>query len=258
MNYVLGLDIGTTSTIGILIGLPDRIVATASLPVTLSSPHAAWAEEDPEEWWGNVCTITRQLLAEGGVPASDVVAIGVTGMLPALVLLDEQQRVLRPSIQQSDGRSGAEVADMRSEWPEAEFIARAGNGINQQLIGAKLRWLEKHEESVFKRIRTIFGSYDFINWKLTGEIAIEQNWALEAGFVDITTDRLDDQLIAFAHAPRAAVPAKAKSHSILGHLSKAAAEATGLVAGTPVAGGAADLIASALGAGLSKIGRAHV
>jgi xylulokinase len=254
MRYALGLDIGTTSTIGILIGLPDRIIATASRPVTLSSPHAAWAEESPDEWWKNVCLITRQLLTESGTSASDIAAVGVTGMLPALVLLDHQDKVLRPSIQQSDGRSSAEVAEMRAEWPENKFIAKAGNGINQQLIGTKLRWLERHESHVYSQIKTLFGSYDFINWKLTGKSAIEQNWALEAGFVDVTTNLLDDHLIAFAHAPRAAVPPISQSHSILGQITKAAASATGLAEGTPVIGGAADLIASALGAGLTEPG----
>src|SRR5689334_13900635 len=109
MTYVIGFDIGTTSTIGILIGLPDRILHIASRPVTLTSRHPGWAEEDPEEWWGNVGEIARELIAAGGIRPSEVGAIGVTGMLPAVVLLDEEGRLLRPSIQQSDARCAAEV-----------------------------------------------------------------------------------------------------------------------------------------------------
>jgi xylulokinase len=90
-------------------------------------------------------------------------------MLPAVVLLDSEDRLLRPSIQQSDGRSGAQVQQMRSEMDSQHFLQRAGNGINQQLVGAKIRWIEHHEPAVFERIATVFGSYDFINWKLTGE-----------------------------------------------------------------------------------------
>ena len=254
MAVVLGLDIGTTSTIGILIELPDKIRGVVTRPVELRTPHPGWAEEDPQQWWSNVCGITRQLLSVSRVAPGDVASIGVTGMLPATVLLDAQDQLLRPSIQQSDGRCGAEVAAMRSEWDERDFIAKAGNGINQQLIGAKLRWIETHEPKVYGRIATIFGSYDFINWKLCGEKAIEQNWALEAGFVDISTDMIDDRLLAFAHAPQGAVPRKSVSHCILGHLTAAAAAETGLVEGTPVVGGAADLIASALGAGVANEG----
>ncbi len=203
MPCVLGLDIGTTSTIGVLIRPPDETLALASRPVTLRSDHVGWAEEDPEQWWSNVGEIVRELLSTSGVSAADIAAVGVTGMLPAVVLLDSAGRLLRPSIQQSDARCGAEVEELRAEIDEKAFLAKAGNGINQQLVAAKLRWIERHEPEIFARIATVFGSYDYINWRLTGERAIEQNWALEAGFVDLATHAIDDALVALAHIPRA-------------------------------------------------------
>ncbi|MHA1553364.1 MAG: FGGY-family carbohydrate kinase [Alphaproteobacteria bacterium] len=254
MTCFLGVDIGTTSTIGILIRLPDQVLATVSRPVTFSAPHAGWAEEDPEEWWDNVCTIVPELLTRAGVDASDIAGIGVTGMLPAIILLDQAGQLLRPSIQQSDGRCSAEVDDFAADIDEAEFIAMAGNGINQQLVGCKLRWIEKHEAEVFAKIATVFGSYDYINHRLTGKRAIENNWALEGGFVDIATDALSERLIELAHIPRAALPPIIASHQILGHVTAEAAAATGLPEGVPVTGGAADLIASALSAGLAEPG----
>jgi xylulokinase len=254
MPCVLGLDIGTTSTIGLLVRLPGEVLGVASRPVTLASPHAGWAEEDPAEWWDNVRAVTRELIAVSGIDPTEIAAIGVTGMLPAVVLLDADGAVLRPSIQQSDGRCGVEVGELRAEKDEAAFIARAGNGINQQLVTAKLRWIARHEPDVFARIATVFGSYDYVNWKLTGERAVEQNWALEAGFVDVARHQIDDELVAWAGIPRSAVPRKAASHEMIGVVSAEAAAATGLAAGTPVVGGAADMIASALGAGVTKAG----
>ena len=250
MACVLGIDIGTTSTIAILVRLPDQVLGTASRGVALHSPKPGWAEEDPAIWWANVCALTRELIDGSGIDPGELAAIGIAGMLPAVVLLDRDGVLLRPSIQQSDGRCGAEVDDMRREWNEAAFLAKAGNGINQQLVGAKLRWIEKHEPDVHTRIGTIFGSYDYINWRLTGERAIEQNWALEAGFVDVGTHRIDDELVSFAHCPPGALPRKSTSHEILGKVTAEAAAATGLPAGLPVVGGAADFIASALGAGV--------
>ena len=88
MRCILGLDIGTTSTIGVLIRPPDETLALASRPVTLRSDHVGWAEEDPEQWWSNVGEIVRELLGAAGVSATEIAAVGVTGMLPALVLLD--------------------------------------------------------------------------------------------------------------------------------------------------------------------------
>ena len=138
MPCVLGLDIGTTSTIGVLIRLPDETLALASRPVALRSDHVGWAEEDPEQWWSNVGEIVRELLHTSGVASGDIAAVGVTGMLPAVVLLDSAGRLLRPSIQQSDARCGAEVEELRAEIDEKAFLAKAGNGINQQLVAAKL------------------------------------------------------------------------------------------------------------------------
>jgi xylulokinase len=254
MACVLGLDIGTTSTIGILVRLPGEVLGIASRPVTLHSPHPGWSEENPADWWANVCAVTRELVARSGIDPAEIGAVGTTGMLPAVVLLGEGGDVLRPSIQQSDGRCGAEVEALRREVDEAGFLRRAGNGINQQLVAAKLSWIETHEPDVFSRIGTVFGSYDYVNFLLTGERRIEQNWALEAGFVDIASHALADDLIALAHVPRAAIPAKAASHEVIGGVTAEAARATGLAAGTPVVGGAADMIASALAAGVTAPG----
>ena len=254
MTVVLGLDIGTTSTIGILVGLPDRILATATRPVTLSSPRASWAEEDPAEWWENVRRIIAELLQQSGLDATAIKAVGVTGMLPAVVLLDAEGKVLRPSIQQSDGRCGTEVSELRQEWPEADFLKRAGNGINQQLVTAKLRWIERHEPAVFSRIATVFGSYDYINYRLTGTRAVEQNWALEAGFVDVSTGLIDSELVRLAHVAPDVIPPKRASHEIMGVIDARGAAESGLAAGTHVVGGAADMIASALGAGVIDAG----
>ena len=249
----LGLDIGTTSTIGILIRLPDEVVGIISRPVTFSAPKAGWAEEDPREWWENVRSILAAF-AQRGVDLHAVKGIGVTGMLPAVVLLDKAGDVIRPSIQQSDGRCGAEVEILRKEIDPDRFLSKAGNGINQQLVTAKLRWIERNEPENFARIATVFGSYDYINWRLTGRRAIEQNWALEAGFVDLERLEISPDLVSLAHISHDALPPRSVSHVILGAAAAEAATATGLAEGTPVVGGAADLIASALAAGLSAEG----
>ncbi len=249
---VIGLDIGTTSTIGVLVALPDKIAGVATRPTTLSSPHPGWAEENPEEWWANSCAVLRELMTQAG-PAR-LAGICVTGMVPAFVALDAKGALLRPSIQQSDGRSAAEVAELQAETDEAAFLKRAGNGINQQIIAAKSRWLEKHEPEMFAKIATVFGSYDFINWRLTGVRGVEQNWALEAGFIDLADNRIADDLVALTHLPRAAIPPVHAPHDTLGRVTAVAAAATGLPQGLPVFGGAADHIASALAAGIVEPG----
>ncbi len=253
MSYVLGLDIGTTSTAGILIQPEGAIIGIASRPVELRFSHVGWAEQDPRQWWSNVCEITHELLAKGIDPAK-VAAVGVTGMLPAVVLLESAGNLLRPSIQQSDARCGIEVEELKREVDAVSFVSRTGNGVTQQLIAPRLRWIEKHEPEVFRKIATVFGSYDYVNWRLTGRRAVEKNWALEAGFVDLASGAVAEDLVNLAHIPCSALPMKSESHEVLGYVSSEAAGDTGLKQGTPVVGGAADLIASALGAGVTRKG----
>ena len=251
-DIVIGLDIGTTSTIGLAARMPREVLAAASRPTTLTSRHVGWAEEDPIEWWDNTVSILRELSRR--IDPTTIAGICVTGMLPAVVLLDETGALLRPAIQQSDGRCGDEVTQLRSELDERAFLERTGNGINQQLVATKLRWIARNEPEVFSRIATVFGSYDYINFRLTGVRAVEQNWALEAGFTDLASGAIADDLVAVAGIARSAIPPRTQSHHVMGHLSAEAAEATGLPAGIPVFGGAADHIASALAAGIVDAG----
>ncbi len=158
----IGLDIGTTSTIGILIELPGRVVAIASRPATLRSPHPGWAEADPRQWWDNACAICHDLLAAEPRARAGLTGIGVAGMLPALVLLDAAGNPLRPSIQQSDARCDAELAALIAGTDTRRFLALAGNGLNQQVAAPKLHWLARHEPEIRARARTLLGSYDYI------------------------------------------------------------------------------------------------
>lgn len=254
MTCVIGLDIGTTSTIGILIEPATRkVVAQESRPVTLFAPHPGWAEEDPLEWWENVCAICRDLVRAAG--ATPIGAVGVTGMVPAVVLLDAQGGLLRRSIQQSDGRCEAEVAALARATDPAAFLARTGNGINQQLVLAKLRWLATHEPQVFARIATVFGSYDYIAHRLTGARRVERNWALEGGFLDLAAMRLAPDLCALGGIAPACVPPLIGPTDIGGHITAEAARATGLAEGVPVIGGVADHVASAYAAGVVAPGQ---
>jgi xylulokinase len=251
---LIGLDIGTTSTIGILVDSDGRALATASRPVELSSPHPGWAEEDPDQWWDNAGAVTRELLANAGVAGTAIAGIGVTGMVPALVLRDAAGRLIRPSIQQSDGRTAREVEQLRGELDEAGFIRRTGNGVNQQLVAPKLRWLARHEPAAFARIATACGSYDDIAWRLSGARSLERNWALEAGFLDLGTGALAPDLIALGGIAPACLPPLRSAHEVIGTVTPAAADRTGLAAGTPVVAGCADHVASAFVAGVTAPG----
>ncbi|WP_119304344.1 FGGY-family carbohydrate kinase [Dongia deserti] len=253
MALLLGLDIGTTSTIGIIIDDEGGTRAVESRPVTFHSDQANWAEEDPEEWWRNVGEICRALTARIG-RSGDISAVGVTGMLPAVILLDQDRRPLRRSIQQNDARAIAELDRCRNMMEEAEFLSLTGTGYSQQLVGPKLMWLRAHEPERFAQARYVLGASDYITYRLSGSLQVEHNWALESGFVNIATGAYDDRLVQLAGLDRELLPPIRKSHQVVGAVTPEAARHTGLRAGTPVVAGCADHVASAFVCGAARNG----
>ncbi len=254
MGCLLGIDIGTTSTIGILVDHRGRVLGIASRPSALLSRHPNWAEEDPDLWWANVCAIVPELIGAAGIRAGDIAGVGVTGMVPTLILLDDDGRAIRPSIQQNDARAIDEIEAMAGEVDADAFLALTGGSVNQQIIAPKLRWLERHEPGNRARTHAITGSYSYITARLCGTLTIERNWALEAGFMDLASGTLDDGLLALAGLAPGSLPPLHASHDIVGEVTCDAASQTGLAAGTPVVAGCADHIASAFVAGASRDG----
>ncbi|MFZ5790831.1 MAG: FGGY-family carbohydrate kinase [Pseudomonadota bacterium] len=254
MPALLGLDIGTTSTVGILIDTDGRTLATAERPSELVSLHANWAEEDPALWWSNVAAITAELLRRTGLMGKDIAAVGVTGMVPAVVLLDREGRVLRRSMQQNDARAVEEIEAMRRRIDPQRFFKLTGGSINQQLVAPKLQWVARHEPDVFRAIATVLGSYDYIAYRLTGSRTIEHNWALESGLMEFGQRRFTGELVELAGIDPSVLPPIRASHEIVGQVSREAAAATGLSAGTLVVAGCADHVASAYVAGAARDG----
>ena len=253
-KYLLGIDIGTTATKAILLH-PDRgIVAEAEAPAQLISRKAGWAEEDPGEWWRNVGEVTRKCLQKGGISGQGVGGVGVSGMVPTLILLDHSGRVIRPSIQQNDARSFAEILEFRRQVDENDVLQRTGSAITQQSIGPKLLWLRRHEPEAMGKAVRLMGSYDYAVYKLTGCFSSERNWALESGLFDLHRQDWDDSLLKLSTITRGWLGKVHWPSEVVGELTEVAAGHTGLAAGTPVVAGSADHIASAFSAGVKSPG----
>lgn len=245
MALFLGLDIGTTSTIGILIDDAGRTLGVASRPVTLYSQYANWAEEDTEEWWQNAAEIVRELVTRRGAAADKIVGAGVTGMLPAVILVDNSGRAIRRSIQQNDARAIDALHKFQRGMEESAFVGLTGTGYSQQLVGPKLMWLREHEPEVFRRTRYVMGASDYITSLLTSTFQVEHNWALESGFVDLTTGCYHERLLELAQVDPRLLPPIRKSHQLVGAITARAAAHLGVAPGIPVVAGCADHVASA-------------
>ena len=251
-NYILGIDVGTTALKAVALDRERGIVAQVERPHELHSPHPGWAEEDPERWWTTTLETLRALLAS--IPPREVAAIGVSGMVPAMVLLDAAGQPLRPSIQQNDARSIAEVTALRAAVDAKEFFTITGGIPNQQNIDPRWRWLRRHEPDIVAQVAHLCGSYDFIVLRLTGQHSLEENWAAESGLYDVQQHRWHVPYLEHAGIDPAILPPVHQPTAIVGSISETVAMQSGLRTGTPVVAGSADHIAAALAAGLTENG----
>lgn len=249
-DLILGIDIGTTGVKALLINAMGDIVFETTKNCDLLSPKPGFAEEDPNVWWNNVKEILSEISTEFG---RRIASIGVSGMVPTLILIDENGKPLYNSIQQNDSRAIEEIEYFKKMIDKEVYFSVTGNTVNQQVIFPKFLWLRKHVPDKVKHTRWIMGSYNFINFKLTGIPNLEKNWALESGLWKIEDGWYKDILDA-SEIPESILPEVYEPWDIVGGTTRELEEETGIPEGIPVTAGSADHIASALAVGMSRNG----
>src|SRR5712692_4084762 len=165
MTAVVGLDVGTTGVKALAIDEEGRVLAKAEEPYPLSTPRPGWSEQDPEDWW------RASQRAVAALPHAD--AIGYSGQMHGLVVLDERERVLRPAILWNDQRTAAECVEIEERVGLERLIALTGNRALPGFTAPKLLWLRKHEPDVYARIAHILLPKDYVRLRLTGVHAID-------------------------------------------------------------------------------------
>jgi xylulokinase len=245
MSVLLGIDVGTTGTKALLLDSEKGVVAEAERVNQLHSINPGWAEEDTGEWWANVCATIREL-----VDGVEVAGVGVTGMVPCTIPLDERAQPLRWSIQQNDARTVEEVEELDRRLAGTRVLERTGSAITQQSTGPRLLWLAEHEPEVWRKTRTLMGSYDYITMRLSGSRTVEANWALETGLLDFAAMRWADDVLAACGGRAELLPPIRRCDDVVGAVTAAAAAATGLKEGVPVVAGTADHIGSTFASGV--------
>src|SRR5215475_10466647 len=155
MTLLLGIDISTTGAKALLTEDSGRGVASASRPLALSTPRPLWSEQNPEDWWQAITASIREALDEAGVTGDALAAIGLTGQMHGLVLLDEKGEVLRPAILWNDQRCGAECDEIRARVGRERLIQITGNDALTGFTAPKIVWVHNHEPEVFNRGRHV-------------------------------------------------------------------------------------------------------
>ncbi|MCB8881231.1 carbohydrate kinase [Acidisoma cellulosilytica] len=249
-TYLLGIDIGTSIVKAAVFDRDGQEVASATRQTIVLSPQPAWAEADPAEVWAATCDVIGRVLAR--VPTESIAAIGLSGAMVGAWVVDEQGHVLRPGIFWSDGRAQPLIDAMIAQDPAlmSRIFAESGSAMQQGCTLPVLAHLARHEPEILARAAAVIGAKDFIRAQLTGRIATDIVEAAVAPGNARARGRSPSLIALFGLQDWAhLLPEPQACESIAGFVTEAAARATGLSAGTPVAIGAGDVAASVIGAG---------
>ncbi|AQA06788.1 sugar kinase [Mycobacterium sp. MS1601] len=255
MDLLLGIDMGTGSSKGVLVDSTGVVLATETISHSMSLPRPGWAEVDAESlWWREVCVISRALVSR--VPTgARIAAMCVSGVGPCLVLCDQQLRPLRPAILYGvDSRAEAEIELLTAELGADAILDRAGTLLSSQAVGPKIEWVRRHEPEVFADATGWYGSNSYIAAKLTGEYVMDHHTASQCDPLYATrtfawNTEWAQRICGHLPLPRLVWPSE-----VVGTVHAQAAAATGVPVGTPVAAGTVDAFAEAFSVGVRHPG----
>ena len=254
VEVLLGVDLGTSSSKGVLCTPTGQVVASAVREHTMSLPRPGWAEVDAVDvWWRESTELMRELVAAR--PEDRIAGVCVSGVGPCLVLCDEDLRPVRPAILYGiDTRAGAEIEELTARYGAERIIEHGGNALSSQAVGPKLAWVRAHEPEVWDRARGVYASSSFITARLTGEYVLDHHTASQYDpLYDLREGRWNAgwviDVCGDLELPRLAWPGE-----VVGSVTREAATETGLPPGTPVTAGTVDAWAEAFSAGVRAPG----
>ncbi len=255
-SLLLGIDIGTYSSKAALVTPAGEVLRTAVVPHGIATPAPGHVEQDADAvWWHDVCALCRQLLDGTPYRGSDVAAVAVSAIGPCLLPLDEAGRPLRPGILYGvDVRAADQIAELDALIGRDQIQRFSLMSLTSQAIGPKIRWLRQHEPELWQRTRRLTTASAYLVWRLCSEHRIDRHTASHfMPLYDPRTGGWDDRYAEHV-APVAMLPAPGWSDEVAGSVTAAAAQATGLAVGTPVAVGAVDALSEAISVGVSRPG----
>jgi xylulokinase len=253
-RYFLGIDVSTTGAKALLIDEQGRVAASATTPLTLQTPKPLWAEQDPHEWWKGTRASIRQALSDASATGADVAAVGLTGQMHGLVLLDARREVLRPAILWNDQRTAVECAEIERRVGRGELVREVGNVALTGFTAPKILWVRKHEPEVYAKARLVLLPKDYIRLRLTGEAAMDKADGSGTILFELRARGWSKRVLQALDIPAEALPPTFEGPQTTGHVTAAAASETGLRPGTPVMAGGGDQAAGAVGAGAVQPG----
>lgn len=249
MSFVIGIDTSTTATKAILLDRRGTVVGVGSSSYNYQAPHPLWSEQDPRLWWDATIAAVRQVMREQGVAADEVEAVGLTGQMHGSVLLDDEGEVVRPAILWNDQRTAAECDEIRRLVGPERLIEVTGNDALTGFTAPKLLWVRRHEPDNWAKVRHVLLPKDYVRFRLTDGFAVDVADGSGTILFDLAARTWSPEMLAALDLDPSFLPPTFEGPVVTGGVTKAAAEATGLRAGTPVVAGGGDQTANAVGVG---------
>jgi xylulokinase len=252
---LLGIDIGTGGTRALLVDEQGHVLCSAtSEHAPISSVHEGWAEQDPDDWWRSARYAIRDCLALGQVSSREIAAIGLTGQMHGLVLLDGQSEVLRPAIIWCDQRTEEQCRAITERVGAKALIELTANPALTNFTLPKIWWVRQNEPEVWGRVRSIMLPKDYVRFRLTGVRAIDVADASGTLLFDVVNRCWSSAMLEISQLEQGLLPKVFESQEVTGYVSTEGARETGLLVGTPVVAGAGDQAAGAVGMGIVRPG----
>ena len=245
MTVLFGIDVGTSATKGLAITPDGEVLATEEAPYPLSTPKPGWSEQNPEDWWRATETVLEKLTKTAGAPAG----IGLSGQMHGLVALDSNDDVIRPAILWNDQRTQAECDEIERTIGLKRLIELTGNRALTGFTAPKILWLRRNEPDNYKRIASVLLPKDYVRLRLTREHATDVSDASGTLLLDVANRSWSEEVLGALKLDPAWLPAALESPELSGQTTRT---------GTPVAAGAGDQAAGAVGVGVDRRGPVSV
>jgi xylulokinase len=248
-RLLLGLDVSTTAVKATLVSATGRVIGVASTAHTLSTPHPLWAEQSPSDWWIGAQRSIHEVLGAAEARGVDVLAVGLTGQMHGLTLLDGHGEILRPAILWNDQRTARQCDEMRARIGKDRLIAICGNDALPGFTAPKILWVREHEPDVYSRVAHVLLPKDYVRLRLTGMHATDKADGSGMMLFDLHRRTWSPELLDALEIPAAWMPEVFEGTEVTGYVTPEAATLTGLTAGTPIVAGGGDQAAGAVGVG---------
>jgi xylulokinase len=252
----LGIDLGTSGIKALLLDDAHHALASADAPLDVSRPQPLWSEQNPRDWWQALDVAMQSLKNQAPQAMAAVRAIGLAGQMHGAVVLDAHSEVQRPAILWNDGRADSQCRELEATVPNSRHIT--GNLAMPGFTAPKLLWLRTHEPHVFAKTAKVLLPKDWLRLQLTGDAVSDMSDASGTLWLDVGARRWSEEMLAACGLGIEHMPRLVEGSAVSGHLLASVAKAWGLRSGIPVAGGAGDNAASAVGVGAVRAGQGFI